>query len=175
MIGGINQLMGLFVAAFAATTLDTATRLQRYIVSEIAMNLKSTKLSQKHPATLIAVLSALILAFCSDGGKGALHLWPLFGAINQLLGGLALLVITVWLTKKGSPILITLIPMLFMITVTSWAMKINMSNFLANQNIMLFTIALIIIILKFWIIVEGILVLRKNIFDKKKNHPLHKN
>ena len=89
-------------AAFAATTLDAATRLQRYIVSEIAMNLKSTKLSQKHPATLIAVLSALILAFCSDGGKGALHLWPLFGAINQLLGGLALLVITVWLTKKGS-------------------------------------------------------------------------
>ena len=62
-------LMGLFVAAFAATTLDTATRLQRYIVSEIAMNLKSTKLSQKHPATLIAVLSALLLAFCSDGGK----------------------------------------------------------------------------------------------------------
>ena len=65
--------------------------------------------------------------------------------------------------------------MLFMLTVTSWAMKINMSDFLANQNIMLFTIALIIIILKFWIIVEGILVLRNNIFDKKKNHPLHKN
>jgi hypothetical protein len=65
--------------------------------------------------------------------------------------------------------------MLFMIIVTSWAMKINMSDFLANQNIMLFIISLIIIILKFWIIIECILVLRKNIFDKKKNHPLHKN
>ena len=58
--------------------------------------------------------------------------------------------------------------MLFMIIVTSWAMKINMSDFLSNQNIMLFTIALIIIILKFWIIVEGILVLRKTYLIKRK-------
>src|SRR5690606_26172296 len=96
-------LMGVFVASFAATTLDTACRLQRYVTQELATTLKFAPLTNKHTATIFAIIVAGIIAALplpgaewswSTAGKGGLILWPLFGATNQLLGGLAFLVIT---------------------------------------------------------------------------------
>jgi len=157
----VLALMGVFVASFAATTLDTATRIQRYIVSEIAQSCKVPALGKKHPATFIAVFTALLLAFSSGGGKGALALWPLFGAVNQLLAGLALLVITVWLAKKKIPIVYTAIPMVFMVAMTSWAMKINLAQFHANGEWLLFGIGALITVLQVWMVVEGVIVLAR--------------
>ena len=68
----VIALMGLFVAAFAATTLDTSTRLQRYILTEISSNFKFHIFKNKYVATLFAIGTALILAFSSGSGKGAL-------------------------------------------------------------------------------------------------------
>jgi carbon starvation protein len=153
--------MGVFVASFAATTLDTATRLQRYIITELAVSFKVPMIGRKHPATFIAVFTALLLAFSSGGGKGALALWPLFGAVNQLLGGLALLVVTVWLARKNIPIIFTAIPMVFMIVMTAWAMGINLENFYAQQKWMLFGIGCVITILQTWMVVEGVIVLAR--------------
>jgi carbon starvation protein len=156
----VVTLMGVFVASFAATTLDTATRLQRYVVTELAQSCKLPLLGRKHPATFIAVFTALLLAFSSGGsGTGAMVLWPLFGAVNQLLGGLALLVITVWLARRGTSIYFTAVPMVFMITMTGWAMKINLVNFYSQQNWLLFIIGLAITLLEIWMIIEGIIVL----------------
>jgi len=115
-------IMGVFLVSFAATTLDTATRLQRYIIGELAIACKVPALANRHPATMIAVLTAFILSFYNGSGKGALTLWPLFGTANQLLAGLALLVITVYLVKKKIPTIYTVIPMVFMIAMTGWAM-----------------------------------------------------
>lgn len=157
----VIALMGVFIASFAATTLDTATRIQRYIISEIAISCKAPALATKHPATLIAVLSALILAFSSGGGTGALALWPLFGCINQLLGGLALLVITVWLARRNISIVFTALPMLFMILITAWAMKINLAHFLEQRNWLLLGIGSIITLLQIWMIIEGGIVLAR--------------
>ena len=154
-----TALMGLFVAAFAATTLDTATRLQRYVIAEIATHLHAPILSKKHPATALAVLTALLLAFSGDSGKGALLLWPLFGAVNQLLGGLALLVITIWLARRQQPIAITALPMLFMTAMTIWAMQINLTHFWHDQNILLLTIGSLILILQIWMLIEGLRIL----------------
>jgi carbon starvation protein len=141
----ILTLMGVFVASFAATTLDTATRIQRYIVSEIAIASKAPFLAKRHPATFIAVGTALILAFSSGSdGKGALSLWPLFGAVNQLLAGLAFLVIY------------TLIPMVFMIAATGWAMVYNLNTFFSSENWLLFGIGLAVVLLEIWMVVEGV-------------------
>ncbi|MBT8042279.1 MAG: hypothetical protein KJN98_03850, partial [Pontiella sp.] len=82
-----------------------------------------------------------------------------FGAVNQLLGGLALLVITVWLAKSGIPIVFTALPMLFMIVMTGWAMKINLTTFFAQGEWMLFGIGSIITVLEIWMVVEGVIVL----------------
>jgi len=159
--GVVITLMGVFVASFAATTLDTATRIQRYIVSEIAQSCKIPALGKKHPATFIAVSTALLLAFSGGGGKGALALWPLFGAVNQLLAGLALLVITVWLARKKIPIVYTAIPMVFMIAMTGWAMKINLADFYSNGKWLLFSIGAVITLLQVWMVVEGVIVLMR--------------
>lgn len=161
-------VMGVFVASFAATTLDTATRLQRYIVAELGQACNIPMASKKHPATLIAVGTALFLAFYNGTGKGALTLWPLFGACNQLLAGLALLVITVYLARKKAPVIYTMIPMIFMLSMTAWAMTINLTGFYESKNWLLFSIGVIISLLEVWMVVESILVIRDLVGMKSK-------
>jgi len=154
-------IMGVFVASFAATTLDTATRLQRYIVGELARAWGTPALAKRHPATIIAVGTALVLAFYNGSGQGALTLWPLFGSVNQLLAGLALLVITIYLAHKKAPIRYTLIPMVFMIIMTGWAMLINLNEYFVTSNWLLFFIGLAVFILEIWMIIESAVVLKK--------------
>ena len=163
----VIALMGLFVAAFAATTLDTSTRLQRYILTEISSNYKFHIFKNKYISTLFAVGTALLLAFSSGGGKGAFALWPLFGSINQLLGALALLVITIWLAKKKIPIAYTLIPLLFMFFITFWAIFYNIEKSFYESNYLLLLIGTIILILQLWILIEGLIVLRKTNLERK--------
>ena len=116
-------VMGVFVASFAGTTLDTATRLQRYVISELATDLRIEPLTRRHPATLLAVVTAAALAFYNGaGGKGALLLWPLFGSMNQLLAGLALIVVTYWLKQQARNYLVTLLPSLAIFVCTAWAL-----------------------------------------------------
>jgi len=154
-------IMGVFVVSFAATTMDTATRLQRYIVAELGNAWGVPALTKKHPATLIAVVTAFILAFYNGSGVGALKLWPLFGSVNQLLAGLALLVITVYLAYKKAPLSYTLIPMVFMLFMTGWAMLINLGSFYRSANWLLFFIGLAVFVLEIWMIIESVVVLQK--------------
>ena len=159
-------IMGVFVASFAATTLDTATRLQRYIVAELCISIGVPAIAKKHPATIIAVVTALILAFSKPSGTGAMTLWPLFGAANQLLAGLALLVVTIYLARKKVAIVYTFIPMVFMIFMTGWAMLINLNQYYSTANWLLFGIGVVLIFLEIWMIIESFIVL-KNVYGKE--------
>ncbi|NQU45117.1 carbon starvation protein A [bacterium] len=153
-------IMGVFVAAFAATTLDTACRLQRYVVAELASAMGIKPLTNKYDATAVAVVLAAVLAF-PNGGKGGLILWPLFGATNQLLGCLALLVMTVYLKRRGKPIVVTLIPMLFMLVMTAWAMTYNLREFyrMDPPQWHLVCIGVVIMALEIWMVVESFVVM----------------
>ncbi len=150
-------IMGVFVASFAGTTLDTATRIQRYIVSELFSGLKMNFLTGKYVATFIAVATALALAFATGaGGKGALKLWPLFGAVNQTLAGLALIIIAVYLkTKGGMKWLVAGIPAILMIVMTIWALVLNQTTFGASHNMLLQVVNAITLLLAIWIAIEG--------------------
>jgi carbon starvation protein len=154
-------ILGVFIVSFAATTLDTATRIQRYIITELAEDMNIKFFTKRHAATAVAALTALLLALAKPDGTGALILWPLFGASNQLLAGLALMVITVYLYRKGKPIIYTGIPMLFMIVMTGWAMILNIINFYETGNWLLFVINGVIIIFVIWMIIEVINIIRK--------------
>mmetsp|Transcript_13460 Transcript_13460/g.6616 ORF Transcript_13460/g.6616 Transcript_13460/m.6616 type:complete len:577 (+) Transcript_13460:1481-3211(+) len=154
-------IMGVFLISFAATTLDTATRLQRYIVSEISNVFKVPRLGEPTPATLIAVLTAFILSFYNGTGKGALTLWPLFGSANQLLAGLALLVVTIYLARKKVPAVYTSIPMIFMIIMTGWVMILNLQKFYSVSEWLLFSIGLIIFLLEIWVTIEAAIYFNK--------------
>jgi len=169
-------LMGVFVASFAGTTLDTAARIQRYIVSEVAQKAGLTPFTKAHPATLIACGSGLLLAMVpkgehiadlgllpamlAQGGKGGLILWPLFGAGNQLLAGLGLLVVTVYLLRMRRPAWQAGVPMVFMIVMTIWAMIFNIRDFLANQQWHLLVIGGIVLVLDIWMVIESAIVIR---------------
>ena len=151
-------IMGVFVASFAGTTLDTATRIQRYVISELAGDLKLTFLTNRYAATLLAVVSALLLAFASGAnGAGALKLWPLFGAVNQTLAALALIIITLYLKKRGGRgYLIAGLPAVFMAIMTIWATIMNQFTFGTQNNLLLQIINGLIIIIALWIVIEGI-------------------
>ena len=160
-------IMGVFVASFAGTTLDTGTRVQRYVVTELFENTKIKVFKNRYFTTALVVISALILAFASGvDGKGALSLWPLFGAVNQILAALALLVLTLYLkTKGGSKWLITAIPALFMSVNIFWATIENQQIFDSEKNYLLMTINAFIFLISIWIVVEGII---KFVSDFKK-------
>lgn len=154
-------IMGVFVVSFAATTLDTATRIQRYVVAELAETVTIHPLTKRWPATFLAVGTAMGLAFYTGNGKGAMALWPIFGAVNQLLAGLALLAITSYLVHTNRPLWITIFPMFFMLSMTFWAMIENILNLWSKGNIFLPILSVFILILQCWMLTESSFILKK--------------
>jgi len=133
------------------------------VVSELANDLKIPYLANRWTATTFAVLTAAGLAFATGAdGKGAMILWPLFGSANQLLASLALLVITLYLKRKGGlKFLVTALPCLVMLTITSWAMVENEKMFMRNQDWLLVVIGAVIFLLAAWMTVEAVIVFFK--------------
>jgi carbon starvation protein len=148
-------LMGVLVASFAGTTLDTATRIQRYVIQELASSYDLGPLKRRYPATVLAVGMAAALAFSEGSGKGALLLWPLFGTCNQLLAGLALLVATVYLVRKKIAAWTCAVPMVFMMITSTWAMTYNARVFLAGGQGHLFVIGVLMMVFSVWMVAEA--------------------
>ncbi|HIG29342.1 MAG TPA: carbon starvation protein A [Verrucomicrobiales bacterium] len=187
-----TALMGVFVASFAATTLDTACRLQRYVVQELAGILSSIPalkplkiFENRHAATCIAVLTAMSMAAVpptgsewtfANAGKGGLILWPLFGATNQLLAGLSFMVISFYLWRRKKPVWFIILPMVFMLIMPLWAMLHQLfvsPGWVGTGDWVLVTIGLLTIALEVWMIIEGVLmfprargVLEENALDQ---------
>jgi carbon starvation protein len=127
---GIPEKLGaafglLALSAFVLTTLDTATRLSRYIFEEF-FELKGAY--WRYVSTLATLLLPTIFVLISikDPNGNPIPawqaIWPVFGATNQLLAGLVLLVVAVWLRKTGKKIGFILGPMVFMNVMTLWAL-----------------------------------------------------
>jgi len=152
-------LMGVFIASFAGTTLDTSVRIQRYVISELVSDLRAPLLANRWVATSFAVFTAAALAFATGAsGKGAMILWPLFGITNQLLAALALLIITLYLKRRGGrKFIVTAIPCLIMLVITNYAMVKSEMRFLADKNWILVTIGAQIFVLALWMTVEAII------------------
>ncbi len=213
-------IMGVLVASFAGTTLDTACRLQRYVIQELAGTLSRGNqapgfskpsfnpfswLTNKHGATIFAVILALFIAALPKGspeislgqawnaeipssfledhpetsaaaseggfaglgwwfeeyaGKGGLLLWPLFGATNQLLAGLAFLVIAFYLWRRNIPTWFIIIPMIFMLLVPAWAMLTDIPKWVnsENPNWLVITIGTLTLALEGWMLLEACLI-----------------
>lgn len=171
-----TAIMGVLVASFAATTLDTATRLQRYVIQEIghavsdnlpALQPVARPLTNMYFATGLAVVSAFGLAAMPTGsdhwawenvGKGGLVLWPMFGATNQLLAGLAFLVICFWLWRRSKPVLFAGLPAVFMLVMPVWAMLAQLRGWWSQGDVVLVFIAVVTIVLQAWLVFEALLM-----------------
>jgi len=117
----------LALSAFILTTLDTATRLGRYIFEEF-FNLKGGRSRYLSTAATLVLPTVFVLITLRDPEGKAIPawkaIWPIFGTSNQLLAGLVALVIAVWLKKTGRKLWFIIGPMLFMNVVTVWALVI---------------------------------------------------
>lgn len=160
-------IVAVLVACFAATTLDTATRLQRYVIQELAETLRVKPLTNKYAATGLAAglgcLVAMIPASPTQGpGSGGLILWPLFGAVNQLLAGLAFMVTVFYLWRRNKPVMFAILPMLMMLFLPAWAMLWNMFNadsgWLWNEKYLLFGFGVAVMILQVWMVFEALMM-----------------
>jgi len=144
------------VVSFALTSLDSATRLLRYNIAEIAETVKIPILGNRCVSSVLAVLAIAFFAFYKVGGKSAgLALWQLFGTTNQLMAGLALLVVTLYLIQRGKNFWITLVPMVFMLVTTLTAMIAKIRDFWVIQDFPLLLVGSVLFIIAVWLTVEA--------------------
>lgn len=119
-------------STFVFDTLDVSTRLGRYLLQELFGGYDG-----KLPALLGALITVsvpMIFILMADQNS-YLQFWSLFGASNQLLAALTLLSITVWLYQAKKRIAFTLLPMLFVLTITAWALgHLAYTNLVSHQN-----------------------------------------
>ena len=188
MLGSIPGLAGtekiaytllvLTVSVFCLTSLDTATRLARYMFQEFWLEPGETYkdvtgykkvLTNPFVATLITVVLGIGL-----GITGYANIWPLFGAANQLLAALGLLAVATWLGKAGRNNKMFYIPMAFMliVTITSlcFTLKSNVLGIMAGAEgvtwcLVRAVIAALLVVLAVVLAIDGI----KTMMNQKKN------
>lgn len=165
-----KSFTALAVSAFALTSLDTATRLARFIFQEFFdvkdNTAKSSIFQNRYVATTITVVLGAALTFSGQ----TMSIWPVFGSANQLLAAIALLALTIWVAnlKKGYNFI--LIPMIFMfaVTLTALAMLIY-TNFIGANYILtiisflLFTLAVLLGIKAYNVLTNGKEVIKETI------------
>ncbi|NHZ73024.1 MAG: carbon starvation protein A [Nitrospirae bacterium] len=160
-----TAFIAVVVVSFALTTLDSATRLLRFNISEIGETLHLRILDNRFVSSILAVVVIAFFAFYKIGGRPAgLALWRLFGTTNQLLAGLALLVVTLYLVQRGKSPWFTGVPMLFMAVSTILAMFSNLRDFWAQVGEgggPLFAVGLILLVLAIWLMIEGVVALAR--------------
>jgi carbon starvation protein len=131
---GIGRFLALLVGeehlAFAVTfgamafstfvfdTLDVCTRLGRYVLQEL-FGWRGVRGALLATAVMIAAPAAVMLAATTEAW---LAFWTLFGTSNQLLAGLSLLAVAVWLKGRGKSVRLVVVPALFLLGMTSWAL-----------------------------------------------------
>lgn len=136
----------LAVSAFALTSLDTATRLARFMLQEYFEEKENDKqliITNRYVSTGITVAFGAALTFSGQ----TMSIWPVFGSANQLLAALALLALTVWIANLKKGFLFVLIPMLFMFAVTLTALGMLIYQNFITTNYMLSVISILLFVL----------------------------
>jgi carbon starvation protein len=155
----IGSLIAMFTLnAFVLTTLDSATRITRYLTEEMlgeALGLKLFK--NKYVSTGVVIVLALWLALGSWT-----NIWPVFGASNQLIAALVLLIASVYLLQKKQPSMYTLIPAAFMTITTIAALIYQMVGFFQSNNYLLFTISAVLLVLAGDMLWEAFKIINKS-------------
>ena len=156
-----RTFIAVMVIAFAATSLDTGARIQRLVIGELAATYGVKPLTNRYAAGALGIGAALLLALTQAGGKGGLALWPLFGTTNQVVAGVTLLVVSVWLKRNGRPVAFTLIPMLLVAAATITAMLGEVYGYYGNfgEQWLLAVMGSLVLVCDIWIVLEGLRVL----------------
>jgi carbon starvation protein len=152
-----GSVMGILVVeGFLITTLDTAVRLNRYLLEELWKTVFS-----RPPAIILkrwfnSALSVLLMVLVAYN-EGWKSIWPLFGSANQLLAALTLIAVTVWLHRAGRKSWFTLVPAVVMIATTIAALGYKLfTDYLPKENFMLATTDIVLLALSLGVLVMSI-------------------
>ncbi|MGD8148839.1 carbon starvation CstA family protein [Ornithinimicrobium sp. Y1694] len=162
---GLPQSLSATVLAtmavlFAATTMDTGVRLHRFVTQEISQ-LFNIRLG-KGIATVIVLLLSFGLAFgASTDGTGGMLIWPLFGTTNQLLAALTLSILAVLLLKLKRNVLPVVIPLVFVLTMTVWALVVQLGGYFRDGNWLLAVLGTIVFVSAIWVVIESGFAMRR--------------
>ncbi len=158
-----ETLLAVMAILFAATTMDTGVRLQRYIVQEWGTIYEIPALTRRDLSTIIAVGCCIALAFGAGGGggTGGLVIWPLFGTTNQLLAALTLLVLSVFLLKLGRATIFTLAPFTFLLVMTILALIFQLRSFWEQGSYFLVFLDGVILFATIWVALESFAALQR--------------
>ncbi|WOO96925.1 carbon starvation CstA family protein [Micrococcus terreus] len=153
-------ILATMAVLFAATTMDTGVRLQRFVVAEIG-EIMGFKL-KTWVATIIVLVVTMGLAFGAGAdGSGGMVIWPLFGTTNQLMAALTLSIIAVMLIQLRRPVWPVLIPLVFVAIVSVYALIIQLGTFFTTQNWLLLVLDVIILVCALWVIVEAVAAMNR--------------
>ena len=153
--GGLGTLVGItMLKTFIMTTLDTATRITRYLCNELLGETLGIRIMKNK---YVAVLFVGVLSGALALGNWR-AIWPIFGASNQLIASLVLIVASVYLLSRNRKFLFTAVPAVIMLITTIGALVYKTHSFLTAEkaNIMLATISVILIILAIFLSVTGL-------------------
>ena len=166
-----EAFISVVVVAFALTSVDTGARLLRFNVEEIGETIGVRMLSNRYLSTTIAVAAIGFFAFFKvNGQRAGLFLWTLFGTTNQIMAGLTLLAVTIYLYRKRKPILYTLLPMLLVLGATISGMGIGVYEAVENREWTVMIIGACILLLALWVLVEAVIAVA-NIKQERRNQP----
>jgi len=157
---GAVTFSALAISAFALTSLDTATRLGRFIFQEFVGRSEAVRfkaINNRYIGTLVTVGGAALFAFSGTGDT----LWPLFGASNQLLAALALLAVTVWLSQSKTQTGFLRLPMILMFCVTLAALGSLVYRNVLASNWVLSAMGLLLLAVAIVLAVQGGKALRR--------------
>ena len=176
----IYALLTLAVSVFALTSLDTGTRLGRFLFSELFLKedektWKDAKGARKFLAHPMVGTLSLVIIGCILGGLSLSQIWGLFGAANQLLAGIALMAVAAWLGQAGKNNKMFYFPMVFMLAATLCSLALTVKAKIvmigAGQALwgdwfqLIFAAAMAI--LAIILVVEGIQTFKKQAAEKK--------
>jgi carbon starvation protein len=160
-------MMAVLVVSFAATTLDTATRIQRFVITELGGALEIPSLTNRYVATVLALLPALVLVFgeakdpSGQTTQMAWLLWPIFGASNQMMAGLTLMVLSLYFWRRGKPVLPLLIPMVLVMAIAVTALILQTGAYLKQGNGLLVGVSGLLLAMILWMLFEGVGLVRQ--------------
>jgi len=161
-----SMALGFMLLAFSTfvyDTLDVCTRLARYILQELA-GWKTFASGIVATAVTLALPAVFLL---TTKEKGYLVAWPIFGTTNQLLAGLTLLAVTVWLVRTGRPFLFALLPMCFMMVFSMWSLALQILPVFRPhasgrpETVIIGAVGILLFILAGWLAVEAVAVIRR--------------
>lgn len=157
----------LALSTFILTTLDTATRLGRYVFEEFfGVKNPRRRYASTFATLVLPAIFVLITLYDASGNPVPAWkaIWPVFGATNQLLAGLTLLVVAVWLKRTGRGIAFVLWPMAFMIVATVWALVLLIKSYAFSA---IGIIAMVLLGLAAVLVREAFVALRGNHFNHR--------